>query len=329
MELLNATSELHDLVLGPLRYLIGLTSPTYNILASLQFINRHQIASKVKLGQALSYEELARTCNVPIDDIRRFMRLAITFHIFEEKADGFVSHSAVSRCMLDFPLANDWIDHFCDDVWPAAPRTNEALLKWPASEEPNETAFALTNKNTAKHERHTNGLSFLQSAPEFGLLVDVGGSDGSFASAILRQFPSVRAIVQDLSSAVEVVTVPPDLEGRLEFRSHDMFSPQPVKDADYCVKILRNLIPALKNGAKIIVNDVCIPGPGVLPATQEQLIRSALSQSVERDAEDWKGLFAAADHHFKVQRITSSPGSILSVIEAVWAIDEEGVNAGK
>ena len=40
--------------------------------------------------------------------------------------------------------------------------------------------------------------------------------------------------------------------------------------------------------------------------------------SKERDAEEWKALFAAADPRFQIRRITCSPGSVLSVIEAIW-----------
>ena len=40
--------------------------------------------------------------------------------------------------------------------------------------------------------------------------------------------------------------------------------------------------------------------------------------SKERDADDWAALFKAADPRFKVRRVSCSPGSILSIIEAVW-----------
>lgn len=41
----------------------------------------------------------------------------------------------------------------------------------------------------------------------------------------------------------------------------------------------------------------------------------------ERDAEEWTNLFAAADPHFKITRIGTSPGSLLAVIEATWTGD--------
>lgn len=70
--------------------------------------------------------------------------------------------------------------------------------------------------------------------------------------------------------------------------THDfLLEDQPVKGADvyffrwilhnwsdkYCVKILRGLIPALKPGAKIILNDNVLPQPGVLSRWQENRLR--------------------------------------------------------
>ena len=69
--------------------------------------------------------------------------------------------------------------------------------------------------------------------------------------------------------------------------SHDFFTIQPVKDADvylfrwifhnwsdgYCIKILRNLVPALKNGAMIVINDNVLPEPGTMGLWQEERLR--------------------------------------------------------
>lgn len=75
---------------------------------------------------------------------------------------------------------------------------------------------------------------------------------------------------------------------RVRFMTHDfLLEDQPVKGADvyffrwilhnwsdkYCVKILRGLIPALKPGAKIILNDNVLPQPGVLSRWQENRLR--------------------------------------------------------
>ena len=267
------------------------------------------------MDEEISYQELAERCEIDVDTVRRFLRLAIAFHIFRETSNGLIGHSAASRCMLDMPLVNDWIGHFCNETWPAAPHTVEALSRWPASQEPDETAFSLSSPSNpklfgflqethAKGQRFTNAMRFFQAAPEMSVsylladlrwdeqslprrLIDIGGADGSISASILRRYPTMTAIVQDLPSVVAMNKVPEDLEGRLELMSHDMFSPQPELDADvyllrstlhdwsdkYCLTILRNIIPVLKSGSRVIINEVCLPGPRVLSLSQERLLR--------------------------------------------------------
>ena len=96
-------------------------------------------------------------------------------------------------------------------------------------------------------------------------------------------------MVQDLPKAIDsgASTLPSSLSNRVKLTPHDFFTEQPVKDADvylfrwilhnwsdeYCIKILRNLVPALKNGAMIVVNDICLPEPGTTGWWQEERLR--------------------------------------------------------
>lgn len=41
----------------------------------------------------------------------------------------------------------------------------------------------------------------------------------------------------------------------------------------YGAKLLRNLIPALKKGAKVVISEICIPPPGLLPLYDERSVR--------------------------------------------------------
>lgn len=76
----------------------------------------------------------------------------------------------------------------------------------------------------------------------------------------------------------------------------------------YAVKILKSLIPALKPGARIVINDYCIREPGSETLWDEKLLRSLdtimgiLFNSQEREEQEFRELFKAADHrfHFKV-----------------------------
>jgi hypothetical protein len=111
-------------------------------------------------------------------------------------------------------------------------------------------------------------------------IVDVGGSHGQVAIEITRRFPDVTCIVQDLPDTICGLQnqIPNNLGGRILGMQHDFLSPQLVRGVDvfllrwilhdwsdkYCVTILRNLIPGLKKGSKIIVNDIVIPEPNQL-----------------------------------------------------------------
>lgn len=83
--------------------------------------------------------------------------------------------------------------------------------------------------------------------------------------------------------------MPSDLDGRVSFMAHNFLTEQPTHGADvyffrwifhnwsdkYCIQILKNLIPALKPGAKIVINDNVLPQPGVLSQWQDSRLRYA------------------------------------------------------
>lgn len=106
--------------------------------------------------------------------------------------------------------------------------------------------------------------------PPNSTVIDVGGSQGHSSIYLVQKFPHLHFIVQDLPEVVQSaaeVRLPEDVKGRDEFMSHDMFTKQPVQEADvyllryvlhdwrdrYCVEILRNLVPDLKAGASIVI----------------------------------------------------------------------------
>ncbi|KAI1180010.1 S-adenosyl-L-methionine-dependent methyltransferase [Nemania sp. FL0916] len=176
-----------------------------------------------------------------------------------------------------------------------------------------------------------------------GTVVDVGGSQGFVCVALARKFPSLSFVVQDLEPVITEAqkNVPAEVADRISFMAHDFFNPQPVSGADvyylrwvlhnwpdkYCIKILRNLIPALKPGAKVILHEAILPSPGEVPKNLESQLRSfdlVMTTSLnakERDLSDWTGLFQSADEKFEYQGVTTPPGSGISMIVAVWKGD--------
>lgn len=168
----------------------------------------------------------------------------------------------------------------------------------------------------------------------------IGGSHGAVCKAIATKFPGINFIVQDLEHVI--ATAPPlttEQSESITYQVHDFLTPQPVKDADvyflrwilhnwsdkYSVRILQNLIPALKPGARIVLNENVLPPPGVLPRLREERLRSMdltmkeIQNSQERELDEWKVLFEQADPRFKFKGATQPEGSMQCLIEAVWA----------
>lgn len=118
-------------------------------------------------------------------------------------------------------------------------------------------------------------------------MVDVGGSHGKVGIALTRKYPGLSCIVQDLESVMSGAQVPDDLLGSVTFMAHDFFNDQPVKDADlyllrwvlhdwsdkYVIKILQGLVPAMRTGVKVAINEPCLLDFGTMSLYQQRFLR--------------------------------------------------------
>jgi hypothetical protein len=213
----------------------------------------------------------------------------MTFYIFQEPTVGVVAHTAASKALAEIPPVGAFIGFVGEEMLPASTRLVEAMVRWPGSEEAHETGFALAygtdvpmmkvaSQDPRRAQQMGTTMSFLHSRPGTnvrylaesfswgsaaqGLLVDVGGANGSVAVELAERLPEMRFVVQDKPEVIKDASVPEILQERLQFMSHDFVEEQPVKGADiyllrivlhdwpdkYAAKILGNLIPALKKG---------------------------------------------------------------------------------
>jgi hypothetical protein len=108
-----------------------------------------------------------------------------------------------------------------------------------------------------------------------GLLVDIGGGHGAVSVALAKATAHMRFVVQDLpeTAAQGGKLLESGLENRVSFMAHDFFDEQPVKGADvyflryilhnwsdkYAQRILKSVIPAMKDGSKIVIFEF-LPG---------------------------------------------------------------------
>lgn len=173
------------------------------------------------------------------------------------------------------------------------------------------------------------------------LFVDMGGSMGHSTMRIAKGSNIPKFIVQDFTAEeVQHATsaLPKEFEGRIEFAEHDFFKPQSIHGADVyffrwilhnwpdpeCVVILKNLIPAMKKGARVVISDMLLPEPNTVPNRLNREFRVMdihmlnVFGARERDVGMFKDLFAAADPRFRFEGAKPLPGSLLSIVEAVW-----------
>lgn len=168
-----------------------------------------------------------------------------------------------------------------------------------------DSAYEEMSKYPERAERFKGAMEYFQNIPGFnattvvdsfdwsvlkdGTVVDVGGSHGVVCIELARKFPSLRFVVQDRAEVIAGCQskLPNDVAERVKFMEHDFFKEQSEKNADayffrwifhnwsdeYCVKILNALKPALKPGARILVQDILLPEPGTISCYLERKMR--------------------------------------------------------
>ncbi|KAL6715591.1 hypothetical protein ACLMJK_006552 [Lecanora helva] len=170
-------------------------------------------------------------------------------------------------------------------------------------------------------------------------VVDIGGSRGHISMALAQALPSFKFIVQDRPETVNgaIENVPMELRERVSFMEHDCLSEQPIVAGayllrrvlhnwpdEYCVKILQNLRPALRPGARIVIDEILLPEPNSTSVLKERRFRAmdmlmmSMFNARERDREGWISLFQQADSRFRFVDAIVPSGLDSAIIEAVW-----------
>ena len=162
-------------------------------------------------------------------------------------------------------------------------------------------AFESIGTDSSRVKRFANAMKLIQNREGFEvshvvqafpwqdqrvkLFIDIGGSYGTVSVVLARQFEDMKFIVQDLPevAADGPSQIPSELQDRIQFMAHDFLTEQPIKGADvyffrwifhnwpdkYCVRLLQNLVPALKKGARVIISEVVLPSYHELSPEQE------------------------------------------------------------
>ncbi|KAL9113055.1 MAG: hypothetical protein Q9227_002667 [Pyrenula ochraceoflavens] len=231
---------------------------------SLRAVYVYDIANRVPLSGSISFESIAAaTGEIDGNVLKRLLRPAMANGIFAEAPPGHVRHTAASRMLATESGACDAVGLMTCELSPAAQLILDALKRWPKSEDPAETAWALRNgqgksmfaclaAEPARAQRFGAGMRFFARGPGWDLdllvkgyewedidvggkvMVDVGGGQGAVSRHLAAATTRLKFIVQDLpgTAADGKAALPDQLKERVEFMPHDFLKQQPVEGAD-------------------------------------------------------------------------------------------------
>ncbi|KAI0899293.1 putative O-methyltransferase [Annulohypoxylon nitens] len=159
------------------------------------------------------------------------------------------------------------------------------------------------------------------------MLVDVGGGLGHDLRELKEKHPSLPGslILQDRPEVISTVS-----GGAFQSTAHDFFTSQPVKNSrayylhsvlhdwgdDDCVKILKQLKPAMKPGySRLLINEIIVPDWNpTWPVTSMDQLVFVLGAMGERSEKNWEGILNRAG--FKITHIYNYEMGSESLIEA-------------
>lgn len=163
------------------------------------------------------------------------------------------------------------------------------------------------------------------------LLVDVSGGTGHDVAAFAAQHSPHpgKIVLQDRKPTIASLMASSD-EQPFEVQACDYFTPQPIKAArayflhsvlhdwgdEDSVRILENLVPALKRGySRVLLNEIMVSKEKpTLAATSMDMMMLAHFGVRERTESDWRAILERAG--LRIANIYTYPGVAESLIEA-------------
>ncbi|KAN0108916.1 S-adenosyl-L-methionine-dependent methyltransferase [Hyaloscypha variabilis] len=256
-------------------------------------------------GSSISAKELAKAANVDVSAITRAFRVILVNGIATETAPDEYAHNVLSQVLQPEALGAFFL--ICMDTqkaWIELPeyfKTHQPEEVYDLKKSPfafsfgkeGLTYYEVLNEDVAKRNIWNNTMQQMEAnmpilgmfpfatlkdqvekEPERPFIVDVGGGKGHAMLAIETECPKFfggKVILQDLPIVIDSLKLD-DLPG-IEPTAHDIFTPQPVKNAhvyflrrllhDFynpvCLEILKNIVPAMGPDSRLIICDMIVP----------------------------------------------------------------------
>ncbi|HET7035313.1 MAG TPA: methyltransferase [Thermomicrobiaceae bacterium] len=170
--------------------------------------------------------------------------------------------------------------------------------------------------------------------PTDGVVVDVGGGDGTFLAALLRQYPALRGVLFDLphvAPAAAPILAEAGVAERCALQAGDFFAAVPVGgdcyilstvlhdwDDERSTAILRRCREAMSPVARLLVIERVLPADNSSPVGRLRDVHMLVTNvgGRERTEAEWRAVLAEGG--FQVTQVTGlvAAGTAYHVIEA-------------
>jgi hypothetical protein len=312
---------------------------------TISAVTRLGVADVLAKHGALTARELAEAHGIDArpELLERALRAYASVGIFTESADGRFGPTPLSAVLtLESPASvRRFVELIGGRWWPlfgAMPETLRAGQPPPDREPPQRDAdraraFAEAMKSRVESTRGVVDHCDFARARH---VVDVGGSFGHLAIALLQHYPELRATVLDRPDVValaerQAASEDAAIRSRLSFVGGDMFVAVPPGDTyvlktivhDWddarCVRVLGHCRAQLADGGRVVCADKVLPPMGDTGASGAKLLDMLMMVSLpgkERTEAEWRALYDAAG--LAVTSITVvNPRSGESIIEGL------------
>ena len=308
-------------------------------------VSRLGIPDQLAAGEPQSSEQLARAVGVDAGALRRVMRSLASVGVFVEAEPGRYALTPIGvRLRADAP--DSMRDLFLAETDEVHRRSWDRLLDAIRTGQPRPQevfgmpAFHYYGKHVEDGEQFGRAMQNVSAMAAQGvianydfsaarLIVDVGGGNGSFVRAILKQQPQARGIIFDLPYIQSQASMKIRDDGqadRCRFEAGDFFSGLPPGGDIYLLKfilhdwnndeskrILKAVRDAIAPAGRVVIVEMLVPDdnePGFVQLMDINML--VMTGGLERTATEYGALLA--DAGFRLAR-TIATGTPFVIIE--------------
>ncbi|TEY43705.1 hypothetical protein BOTCAL_0362g00090 [Botryotinia calthae] len=303
---------------------------------------------KVAASASIHVKDLSKLVKIPADILLRIMRLLATDKIFLEIDECIFCHTSLSASMVD-EMVSARLGSFFNGVFKASSSLSDAIdagkrSAWEVrfgmpmyeyfEKIPKSDRERMAKSMAISSIKEIEDLSIIFPWEKFNTIVDIGGGAGHLAVHLTKKFSHPQTASQDLPKVTadqiqRIASLSPTEKSfydRVEFESHDYYTPQTRTDADAfilrrclhdnpdddCIKMIKAVIPGLEHNpkARLLINEKLMPVWNSSDTRYKiKMLRRediALMISVggkERTLEEFVGLIRGADKKLEISEV--------------------------